>query len=378
MKITIVMGFFLPMPPVEGGATEKSWYGLAHEFVRMGHEVTIISRRTADLPAEENERGLRHVRLPGHDHQRRRFVNLWYDLQWSIRVWRTLPAAEITVVNCVALPLWLSWTRRDAGRVVTMPGRMPKGQYRLYPHIDRVLAVSSATKAAILDENPRLSSITRVCGYPIAWSRLSAGRTSSDGGPVTIGFVGRLHREKGLDLLVGALALLAARRNLPAWRVVFCGPSDVARGGSGEAYAAALEQRLSASLPRDRFSILPPTFSGEELAALYQRIDIFCYPSIAIHGETFGVAVAEAMAAGAVPVVSRLACFSDLVRDGTTGRTFDHSAPDASAQLAEQLAALLSNLTERRRLSKAAREATRYLDFATFAERLGADFSTLK
>ena len=32
MKITIVMGFFLPMPPAAGGATEKSWHSLAEEF----------------------------------------------------------------------------------------------------------------------------------------------------------------------------------------------------------------------------------------------------------------------------------------------------------------------------------------------------------
>ena len=38
MKITIVLGAFLPVPPVMGGAIEKSWFTLAQEFVsrRMG------------------------------------------------------------------------------------------------------------------------------------------------------------------------------------------------------------------------------------------------------------------------------------------------------------------------------------------------------
>ncbi len=378
MKITIVMGFFLPMPPVAGGATEKSWDGLAREFTRLGHEVTIISRQSPQSSSDEMTNGIRYLRLRGHDQQQRRPANLWQDLQWSLRVWRALPAANVTVTNCVALPIFLGWARGQAGRLVTMPGRMPKGQYWLYGHVDRVLAVSSATRDAVLDENPRLSSITKVCGYPISWGQLASPRTTPENAPITIGYVGRIHREKGLDLLVSAISLLAARTDLPAWRVVVCGPCNVAHGGSGDVYAAELERSLAASLSRERYRFLPPVFVQDELARIYQSIDVFCYPSLATRGETFGVAVAEAMAAGAVPVVSRLACFTDFVRDGVTGKTFDHTATNASAQLAEKLAELLLDASQRRRLSAAAQSATRVYDFPAFAERLAQDFSTLK
>ena len=37
MKITIVLGAFLPVPPVIGGAIEKSWFALAQEFVSRNH-----------------------------------------------------------------------------------------------------------------------------------------------------------------------------------------------------------------------------------------------------------------------------------------------------------------------------------------------------
>jgi hypothetical protein len=47
MRITIVQGAFLPVPPLLGGAVEKMWFGLAPEFVRHGHEVVYISRRFA-------------------------------------------------------------------------------------------------------------------------------------------------------------------------------------------------------------------------------------------------------------------------------------------------------------------------------------------
>ena len=37
MKITIVCGFLLPVPPVSGGAMEKMWWRLARLYVRRGH-----------------------------------------------------------------------------------------------------------------------------------------------------------------------------------------------------------------------------------------------------------------------------------------------------------------------------------------------------
>jgi glycosyltransferase involved in cell wall biosynthesis len=378
MKITIVMGFFLPMPPEAGGATEKSWHRLACEFARRGHEATVVSRAWRGWPDRETRDGVRHVRVRGADHTRRLARNLWRDLWWSWRAARVLPAADVTVVNCVALPVWLGWRRGRAGRLVVMPGRMPKGQYRFYRKIDRVLAVSSTVRDAVLAENPALAPVARVTGYPIDWQRLARPRAGAPAGaPVTIGFVGRLHREKGLDLLAGALSQLAQQPGLPPWRVVLCGPADIARGGSGEAYARGLQTRLGRALPAGALEVLPPIFDEAKLAQLYQRLDLFCYPSLAAQGETFGVAVAEAMAAGAVPVVSDLACFRDFVRDGANGLIFDHTAPDAATRCAAALGGLLADPARRSALAARAPEAVRPYDYATFAVQLLEDFAAL-
>ncbi|MGA2270706.1 MAG: glycosyltransferase family 4 protein [Bryobacteraceae bacterium] len=378
MKINIAMGFFLPVPPLAGGATEKTWHGLSREFARRGHEVTVLSRRWPDLPETETSDGVGHLRLRGYSHTPHLLHNLWLDLSWSARVWRALPPADVTVVNCVALPLWLGRFRRAAGRVVIMPGRMPKGQFRLYSRLDRVLAVSSAMQVAIIAENPRLAPIMRVCGYPINWRLLAQSRPPPPAGtPVTIGYIGRLHREKGLGLMAAALAKLAERTALPAWRVLLCGPTDVVRGGSGREFGVELTRRLAASVPPDRFRMLEPVFSEERLAAIYRQIDIFCYPSLAVRGETFGVAVAEAMAAGAVPVVSRLGCFTDFVRPDETGVVFDHTAAEAAGQLADALAGLLSNVSRRIQLAAAAQAAVQIYDYPVYAQRMLEDFSTL-
>jgi glycosyltransferase involved in cell wall biosynthesis len=379
VRITIVMGFFLPVPPAAGGATEKSWHRLAHEFAAQGHTVTVISRQWPGWPDDEQRDGVRHRRLPGHAHTPHLLRNLWHDFRWSLRAGRALPSADVTVVHSVALPLWLGRRRPDAGRIVVMPGRMPKGQYRFYRRIDRVLAVSSSVGQAVLAENPALASVIKTFGYPIAWSALAAPHAArSHATPLTLGFVGRLHREKGLDLLIDALARLAQRTDLPPWRVLLCGPSAVTQGGSGPAYAAALDRRLAAVLPRDRFDVRLPAFDDDVLAATYREIDVFCYPSLAVRGETFGVAVVEAMAGGAVPVVSQLACFSDFIRPGENAEMFDHTAPDAAAALASLLGGLLVDPARRSRLAWAAQADARTYDYPAFAARLLADFSTLK
>jgi glycosyltransferase involved in cell wall biosynthesis len=377
MKITIVMGFFLPVPPAAGGATEKTWHRLASEFARRGHEVTVISRRWADWPPIETRDGVRHVRLPGHDHASRLSANLLHDARWSWRVWRMLPPADVTIVNSVALPVLLGWCRRRAGRLVVMTGRIPKGQFRFYRRVDRVLAVSTAVVEGVRVENPRAARRALLTGYPIDCCRLSRPRTPQSG-PLTVGYVGRVHREKGLQLLAAAVHELAATGDLPPWRILICGPTDPARGGSGPAYGRELQREFAHTGPNIECEFRPPIFNEEKLAATYREIDVFCYPSLATTGETFGVAVAEAMAAGAVPVVSALPCFADYVEPGINGRVFDHTAPDRISRLAAAIGPLLRDAVQRNRLAAAAQEAVRRFDFPPYADRLLADFSTLK
>lgn len=382
MRLSLVNGFFLPLPPLGGGATEKSWHRLAQEFAARGHEVRAFSRTWPDLPATETVAGVKHERLPGFDHTPRLASNLLRDLVWSWRVHRRLPPADIVVCNAVTLPVWLGRTKPSAGRVVLMAGRMPKGQYRRYRAVARILAPSSPVAARIAAENAALAGTVRITGYPIDCAVLAAPQPAPAflppvaPGTVTLGFVGRIHEEKGLRLLADALARVRMLEGLPPWRLVVCGPSDVARGGSGPDFRRDIIRRFAAATG-DRALLLDPRFDDRALAALYQRLDVFCYPSLAEEGETFGVAVAEAMAAGAVPVVSGLECFRDFVRDGVEGLVFDHRAPDSVDRLAAALGRLLRDAPERARLAAAARAEAQRFDFPRFADDLLADFARL-
>jgi glycosyltransferase involved in cell wall biosynthesis len=291
-------------------------------------------------------------------------------------VFFALPSADIAIVNAVTLPAWLGLLQPGAGRVVLLCGRMPKGQYRRYRRVARVLVPSRPVLDRLLAENPALASVCRISGYPLDTQVLRRGAPAEHPG-VTIGFVGRLHREKGLGLLADALKLVAATPGLPRWRVVLCGPDDIARGGSGPEFRAELGRALSSALPPEAVSILAPQFGDTALARVYQSIDIFCYPSQAEEGETFGVAVTESMAAGAVPVVSALACFSDIVRDGDNGLVFDHRAADAPARLAAALVGLLQDPARRRALAAAALATVHRYDYEVYADWLLADFEQL-
>jgi len=66
------------------------------------------------------------------------------------------------------------------------------------------------------------------------------------------------------------------------------------------------------------------------------------------------VAPLEAMAYGAVPVVSDLACFRDFIEAGRNGVIFNHRAQNPESQIASAIFDLVSNETLRGGLARAA------------------------
>ncbi len=373
MRITIVTGFFLPVPAVSGGATERSWYGLARIFASSGHSVTFVSRSWRDPEPAEETSGLRHVRLPGFDHTRHLAVNLLLDFIWGLRVSRALPQGDVVICNTLSLPVWLRFVRPSAGRVAVMIGRSPKGQVRFYGGVDRIYAPSTFV-ARQLGSAAALAR-TKVIGYPIDWPLLA--RSSGQlGRPVTIGFAGRLNPEKGIALLVRAACILSQRTDLPEWRLRIVGPSGINEGGGGEEWVGALRKEAAAGLG-GRVEWIAPEFDAGRLALIYGAMDIFCYPSLAEKGETFGVAVAEAMAARCAVVVSALGCFSDLITHGETGLVFDHRSPDADRLLAESLGRLVADPALRDDLALRGQRQARRFDYPEVSENILGDLAFL-
>jgi len=376
MKIALSFGFFLPVPPARGGATEKTWHALARRLAVRNHEVVAFTRTWPGWADHETLDGVRYHRLPGCDHTKRLWQNLILDLLWSFRVRRALAPDQIVISHNISLPWLLTRVpHRHRAPVSVVIGRMPKGQVRTYGRLDRIYATSEAVAARALVENPSVRPRLRTLRNSIDWHALQ-GRADTNG-PVLIGYVGRLHPEKGLDLLINAGARLAANTTLPPWKIILVGPVRIADGGGGEAFVEKVAQEaLNAGLS-DRFEILPPVWAATELAALYRTLDIFVYPTRAVQGEGLSVAPIEAMAAGAVPVLSNLPCYADLLTPDRDGLIFDHQSPAAVEELTEAITGLLANPDRRTILATAARETARHFDYDTVAQELETDLGSL-
>lgn len=371
MKITIVGGPFLPMPPAPTGAIERVWHGLAEEFARRDHTVTVLCRAHADQSNDETVNGVRYVRRLRFRSGRNLVVNLIKDFAYAVRLATLLPPADIVVTNTFWLPVVLRLYGRRKGRIAVHVGRIPKGQLLLYGHVDRLQAVSEAVRAEIERQRPALSDKTRVFPYPID-STVFAAPAMPRGAraePVVL-YAGRINPEKGIHLLIAAAGRLCGDGH--ALRVRIVGPWRVEQGGAPD-YRDELK-RLAAGLPVE---FAEPVFGRQELAKVYHEADIFCYPSLAEKGETFGVAPLEAMATGLPTVVSGLACFRDFLTDGATGLVFDHRAADPVDELAAKLGQLLDAPAER--LEMGTRAAARAAEFSypAVADRYLADFARM-
>ncbi len=120
----------------------------------------------------------------------------------------------------------------------------------------------------------------------------------SDGAGVRLLFVGRVSKEKDLDILVQAFHNLR-QENLPVQlSIVGHGP-----------YSAALAEMM----PEACYT---GYLSGTDLARAYASSDIFVFPSTT---DTFGNVIIEAQSAGLPVVVSNVGGPQELVSDGVTG-----------------------------------------------------------
>ena len=182
-------------------------------------------------------------------------------------------------------------------------------------------------------------------------------------------YCGRIHPEKGLHLLLEAV------RDLPSdWTIDIVGPWAFQQGGGGEEYLNEIKKLI----PSDRVKFRGPVFAMDELAGYYARARIFCYPSVAEKGETFGLAPLEAMAYGCVPVVSSLECFRDFIVHDKNGMIFDHRKENAAALLATQIHYLVNNSDTTALLAQEALKVCVSHSPTAVAKMFVADFEKIK
>jgi len=156
----------------------------------------------------------------------------------------------------------------------------------LLPHVDEAIAVSEAPRAHLWAPKAQTISITPPC-TDLRRLAPEPGRGGA-GGKIALLFVGRLEPRKGVNILLKAYRRLCADGLPVSLAIAGVGSEDAALRGYVDRHR----------LPDVSFL---GRFDDAQASALYGACDIFCAPSP--YGESFGIVIAEAMAAGK-PVVA--------------------------------------------------------------------------
>jgi phosphatidyl-myo-inositol alpha-mannosyltransferase len=355
MKIGLVCPYTWDVP----GGVQEHVRGLADALIDLGHQVSVIA------PADVDE----HVE-PGYVVPAGRAVPVPYNgsvarLSFGFlsasRVRRWLKEGDFDVVHvhepaAPSLSLLACWVC-DGPIVATVHTSMPRSRALhaaspiLASALEKIsgrIAVSEAARTTLVEHLggdavliPNGVSVRRfekadpLPGWP------------GDGG--ALGFLGRIDEpRKGLPILLQAFGMLAADR--PGLRLLIAGRGD--------------QQEVLDQLPpgvRDRVVLLGQV-SDEDKVRVYHSVDVFCAPNTG--GESFGIVLAEAMAAGAPIVASDLDAFRRVLRGGRAGELFENGNP---ADLAAAVARMLDDPARRARLAAAASVAVRDYDWQVVA-----------
>lgn len=174
----------------------------------------------------------------------------------------------------------------------------------------------------------------------------------------TVLFLGRYDEpRKGMAVLLDALPKVAER--IPDLQVLVVGHGDED------------ELRRQAGELADRMSFLGLVDDAAKASAM-RSADVYCAPNVG--GESFGIVLVEAMAAGTPVVASDLDAFRRVLRDGEVGRL----APVGDgAALADALIELLGDDELRDRYVAAASAAVARYDWSVVASQIMRVYETV-
>ncbi len=174
----------------------------------------------------------------------------------------------------------------------------------------------------------------------------------------TVGFVGRFGEpRKGMPVLLAALRTVARTRLDLRLLVVGHGDAAALRRAAGPALASRI--RVLGAL------------GDEGKAAMLASVDVLCVP--AIGGESFGIVLSEAMAAGTPVVASDLDAFRLVLDGGQAGVLVPTGSP---AALSAALDALLDDPERRAVLAAAGRARAATWDWTVIARRVAQVYET--
>jgi glycogen(starch) synthase len=339
MRILIYSRAFLP----QVGGLESSVRDLAAGLVRRGQALAVVTTTGGDedgslpYPVLRNPSARTFLRWV-------RWCDVFHHANVSLRgVWPLLFVARPWVVA------HHSWYRRPNGRIAW--------QDRVKRFALRYAAGSISVSQAIADDLATPSTVINNCYRDEVFRMLPGVHRDRD-----LVFVGRLVSDKGVDILLEALQILARHGARPGLTIVGDGPERTT--------LATLAQRLGVA---NQLRFLG-TRTDEDLAQILNRHRILVVPSR--YQEPFGIVALEGIACGCAVVGSAGGGLKEAI--GDCGKVVPNGDP---AALAEAIALLLRNPAATAELLGAApvhlaarstdRVAQRYLEVFMAAARRG-------
>lgn len=325
--------------------------GQAAFLRRKGFRVTAVSAPGPELDRFGQEEGVDTIGIP-----MQRQPSPLDDLRSLWRLWRLLRRLRPDIVEAGTpkaglLGMLAAWLSGVPCRIYTLHGLRLETARGLLP-LALALAerLTAAVSHAVVCVSPSLRQRAIELGLVPAWKARTTGPGGINGvdlkrfgtalekpiGGTTIGFVGRLTRDKGVEDLYLAFRILRNQRK--GLRLLLVGDFE-----EGDAIAPHLERAIR----RDQ-DVLRPGFVDDP-APFFSDMDVVALPS---YREGLPLTAMEAAAAGRPLVAARATGTVDAVVDGVTGLLTPPGDPRA---LAAALAELLNNPPKARRMGAAAR-----------------------
>jgi phosphatidyl-myo-inositol alpha-mannosyltransferase len=356
MRVGIVCPYAWNIP----GGVQSHIRDLAEALIELGHSVSVITTADEGVPLPDYVvAAVKPVPVPYNGSVAR--VSLGPVSANRVRRWikegnfDVLHVHEPTAPSLSMLACWIA-----AGPIVaTVHTAMPKSRVltaaipvirSALEKINGRIAVSEAARTMLVEH---LGGDAVLIPNGVATRRYARPVEPLPGWPGeggAIGFLGRMDEtRKGLPVLLSAFEILGAQR--PGLRLLIAGPGDAAE--VLDLVPAGLQDRV----------VLLGQISDEDKVRMLHSVDVFCAPNTG--GESFGIVLAEAMAAGAPIVASDLDAFRRVLRGGRAGELFVNEDP---ADLARAAGRLLDDPERRRELSAAATAAVSVYDWSVVAK----------
>jgi phosphatidylinositol alpha-mannosyltransferase len=235
----------------------------------------------------------------------------------------------------------------------------PRSRWILAPlmrHVRVRLAVSDAARRTVARDFPGEYDIVPN-GIDIERFQQPVERPPEmRGGDPYVLYVGRLEPRKGVDSLIDAMRLV--RQRVASARLIIVGDGPERGALETAARSAGIAVSFTGRVP------------DHELPAYYRAADIVC--SVPVGGESFGIVLLEAMAAGRPIVATRIDGYTELLAGAECGELVRIRDPIG---LADAIGGLLADPERCRALGQRGMTLARQYDWSTIAKRLEAIYA---